>query len=186
MVRNHYTIRNLQGITCFPLLSGVSLLVLNLSLWPGSSWVQLVPGPLYTTQSQVLSMTLNSSLWAHWLILSFMSSLALKEDSSPSSSHFPWQTSGCSSLAGLWLAPQDHVGKDHTEYIIPFETWGMRAMNGTQSLRSGWGEWEMAQNSNTNKICLCFPQNSQLNPVNSNRESISQKPKHIKSWFSLS
>lgn len=44
-------------------------------------------------------------------------------------------------------------------------------------------KWQ--KNSNTNKICLCFPQNSQLNPVNSNRESISQKPKHIKSWFSL-
>ena len=56
----------------------------------------------------VLSATLTSALWAQWPILSITNSVVLKEDSSVSSSYFSWQTSGCSSLAGLRLEPQGH------------------------------------------------------------------------------
>ena len=57
---------------------------------------------------QVLSETLTSAIWAQWPILSITNAIALNEDPSLSSTYFPWQTSGYSSLAALWLEPQGH------------------------------------------------------------------------------
>ena len=57
---------------------------------------------------QILSETLTSAIWAQWPILSITNAIALNEDPSLSSTYFPWQTSDCSSLAGLWLEPQGH------------------------------------------------------------------------------
>lgn len=126
--------RTSQSITCSAPFSGVSFcLPLNSSLDELSSWFQLAHSPRPTPQPHVLSVTLSSVLWAHWLMLSMINPGFLKESSSPSNSHVPWETSDCSSLAGLRLATLGSAMPRKREtsrcriqpFHLQFEQWGL-------------------------------------------------------------
>ena len=173
MVRNHYPIRYSQGITCSAFLSGVSLfLSLNLSPWPGSSWLQLAPGPHHTPQPQVLSATYNSPFWIQWLTLSFISSRPWRRTLVPPViiSHGRPEVTVHQQVCGWHPRISHHHEKtDPTgqNTIIQFVVWAMSAMNGVQS----WGKSAMTENSTTNKFVYVCHQNGQLKPFNCNRES---------------
>lgn len=182
-------IRHSQDITCSAFLSGVSLfLSLNLSPRPGSSWLQLAPGPHYIPQPQVLSATLNSDLWVQWLILSFISSRPWRRTPVPPVliSHGGPEVTVHRQVCG-WhpRISHHHERKDPTgqNTIIPFVVWAMSAMNGVQSL--GVNQLWLTTQPQIRFVYVCH-QNGQLKPFNCNRESNSQKPKHTKYLFFFS
>lgn len=96
VVRNKCPIRNLQGhhllYSALPALSEPLLIIfLGTRSLPWST--SHIPAPLCEPHLSSPSSVAHSSI---------INSIALKEDSSPSSSYFAWQTSGYSSLVGLW------------------------------------------------------------------------------------